>query len=74
MMSKVVIFYLAGSLIWALLLSFMMATQELTNFLIVNYLTLTLGFMIGIFGKKIFDNRPWLLLFVPSLPLIIGFF
>jgi len=67
-------YYLGGTLIWFLLLALMPATADLTNALMVNYLMLTAGVVCGLLGKTCFERRPWLLLFVPGLPLVLGIF
>lgn len=71
---RLLFYYICGSLIWLLMLSAMLATRELTYQLMVNYVTLTAGIALGFLGKDHLEKRPWLLLFVPSLPLVLGIF
>lgn len=71
---KLFFYYLGGTLIWFLLLALMPATGDLTNALMVNYLMLTAGVVFGLLGKTCIEKRPWLLLFVPGLPLVVGLF
>ena len=74
MRAKAFGYYAGGTVLWVLLLSAIPATQTDTNALITNYFTLTFGLVVGSFCKRFFEKRPWVLLFVPVLPLTVGFF
>ena len=72
--SRVLIWYLGGSVLWLLVLSLMMATKGTIVVLVSNYVGLTLGFALGVYGNSLVKRQPWLLLFVPIAPLVLGFF
>ena len=71
---KIILSYMGGSVIWFVLLGFLVATQDIINALIANYVGLTAGLALGGYGQSLLRRRPWLLLFVPSLPIVIGYF
>jgi len=71
---KIILSFVGGSVIWFVLLGFLAATQDIINALIANYVGLTAGLALGGYGQSLLKRRPWLLLFVPSLPIVLGFF
>ena len=71
---KIILSFVGGSVIWFVLLGFLAATQDIINALIANYVGLTAGLALGGYGQSLLKQRPWLLLFVPSLPIVLGFF
>lgn len=72
--AKIILSFVAGSIIWFVLLGFMPATDDVTIACVDNYLALTMGLVVGGCGHALIRQRPWLLILVPSMPLVIGFF
>lgn len=72
--SKILMWYLGGSALWLLLLSLMMATKGTLVVCVGNYVGLTIGLALGVYGNSLLRRWPWLLLFIPSAPLLLGFF
>ena len=73
-MKRQVFYYLCGTVIAFVLLSAMPMMQPETNRVLLNYVILTAGLVLGCSSKKLFVKRPWLLFFVPILPLVLGCF
>ncbi len=71
---KIILSFVSGSLIWFVVLCLMPAAQSVTIACVSNYLALTVGLAIGGCGNSLIRRRPWLLLFVPSMPLVLGIF
>ena len=65
---KITTWYIVGSVPFA----FLMSTWDDYIKIIINFITLTVGLFIGILLRNYFMKRPWLILFVPILYLILG--
>jgi hypothetical protein len=71
-LARIFIWYGVGSLLWFLIFGFLAATSDLQALIIGSYLTFTIGLFIGLIFKDQFLRRPWLILFVPILHLVVG--
>jgi hypothetical protein len=71
---KIILSFVAGSVIWLVMLGLMMATKDIIMACVANYLALTVGLVLGGYGRSLIQRRPWLLVLVPSMPLVLGFF
>lgn len=74
MVSKMIAWYVVGSVLWFFIFGFIMATSLLRAQIIVSFATLTAGLFVGLLMKAQFIKRPWLLVFVPILHLVAGIF
>ena len=71
-MKKIYVFYIGGILLWLLAVGFINTTNH--YFIIKEFVCLMLGLSIGFFGKDLIQRRPWMLLLIPLIPLVVGFF
>lgn len=67
---KLVIWYIVGSIS----IGFIMTTRDEYIRIIFNFAMLTVGLTIGFLLKGQFLKRPWLIVFVPIIYLILGMF
>ncbi len=72
--AKIILSYVAGSVVWFVLLGFLQATNDIIMACVGNYLALTVGLALGGYGQALIKRRPWLLVLVPNAPLVLGFF
>lgn len=70
---KWLIYYVSGSIIGLLILSFMPTTDDDTRVLMTNYIYLSIGLFFGLKGASILEKHIWLLIIVPLIPLLLGF-
>jgi cell division protein FtsW (lipid II flippase) len=64
--------YGLGTILWFILLAFMPMSQITTNYVLIGYAFLTMGLLVGFFGKSILEKRPWLLILLPFVALLGG--
>lgn len=67
---KIVIWYIIGSVP----LAFLMSTWDDYIKIIINFITLTIGLAIGFLFRNQFLKKPWLIVVIPILYLILSVF
>lgn len=70
--AKVIIYLIVSFLIWFVILSFALMREDDFFSAIINYAYLVVGVLIGFLGKNRIINRPWILLLIPLVLLILG--
>lgn len=73
-MTKMLTYYLAGTVQWLILFGFLAATSSLRKEILISFITFSMGVVIGLIMRDRFSTKPWLIAFVPILHLLIGFF
>ncbi len=73
-MTKMLTYYFVGTILWVILFGFLAATSSLQREILLNFITLSIGVVVGLIMRDRFSKKPWLLIFVPVLHLLIGFF
>ena len=73
-MKKIIAWYFLGFVLWFLAFAFLAATSDLKAMIFFNFITLTIGLFIGLILKNQFINKPWLIILIPILHLVLGFF
>ena len=69
---KGLVAYGIGTLGVIVVLTFLMATRDLTISVSINYLYMTLGFLLGSEFRMEIWNRPWLSGLIPFFALLVG--
>jgi len=68
---KVILSYCLGSVVWFAACCFIPASGDEMVILYLAFLYLTIGLAIGLFLRDIVYSKPWLLVFVPVLQLLL---
>jgi len=68
---KMLLWYFAGFVIWFLCLCMMPTTVEDSIMICFHYFFMTLGLFIGIICRDLFCKKPWLLIFLPPLHIVL---
>ena len=75
MTRKIILWYIVGCVVWLLMFSLLMATDDLLIQIGANFATLTAGVLIGLsFGSQFVRKRPWIAALVPILHMAVLFF
>jgi hypothetical protein len=71
---KAMLAYFVGMLLTVIVMSFMNSLEITNKNILIHESLLGIGFFLGLYGNKLFSERPWLSLLLPIILLIVGFF